>query len=300
MTEKKKNKKGVSILLILVIIICVGVLGFSAYKILTVQSNYRQAQNEYEELRGYTHTSAEAAYPEGESDATAQNSAQGNSTTEDSSASDSSASADKEDAKSTHGSKVSSKKHLQAPITIDHEELSAINSDYIGWLYIGALDISYPIMRGEDDEYYLHHTFDGSYLFAGSLFINSTSGRDFSDPHTLIYGHNMKDGSMFGTLRRLMDQGLYSEDPYFWVLTPEGDYRYKMFAMYTCQDMSETYTLFSGHGEIVKDYITAMKALSYVDLGEIEYDEDSKVVTLSTCVQAEGSDRFVVQGIRED
>ena len=284
MAEETTKKNRGRLPFILVLIVCIGVLAFSGYKIISIRMNYKQAQDEYTALREYTTVNDEPS----DTDVPQTVSAEPKS--------DDSDSADP----STHGAQVGSKKHLKAPITVDHNALQAANPDYIGWLYIGALGVSYPVMRGTDDEYYLHHTFDGSYLFAGSLFVNYTSGRDFSDPHTLIYGHNMKDGSMFGTLRTLLDNKLYEQDPYFWILTPKGDYRYKMFAMYTCLDTSDTYTVFSGHGEIVADYIKAMKAKSLVDLGEISYDTESKVVTLSTCVQAEGSERFVVQGILDE
>lgn len=287
--NKKKQKKRLSPVLILIVVICLGVLGFSGYKILSVQLNYKQARDEYAALRSYTKMEAQDMSGTGN----------GTGEQEDPSTETSKRTSSESD-KQTHGSQVMSKKHVKAPISVDHAALKANNEDYIGWLYIPALDLSYPIMKHEgEEEYYLHRTYDGSYLFAGCLFVNGEASRDFSDPHTLIYGHNMLDGSMFGTLRRLYDSELYREDPYFWVLTPGGNYAYRMFSMYVCLDNSDTYTIFSGHGEVVVDYIDAMKERSFVDLGDIDYDIDSKVVTLSTCVQAEGSERFVVQGVRE-
>lgn len=276
--EEKDKKSTKKIILTILILVCVGIVIFSVYKIVSTQMNYKKAQNEYSSLRGYTTPADTSNENSNDTDAD---------------------SFDEEQGSKTHGQEVQSRKQQKAPITVDHEALLAQNPDYVGWLYIGALNVSYPIMKGEDDEYYLHRTFEKSYLFAGSLFINSEASRDFSDPHTLIYGHNMKDGSMFGTLRKLADESLYVSDPYFWVLTPYGDFRYRIFSMYTCLDTADTYTLFSGHGEIVVDYIDAMKAKSAVDCGSISYDENSKVVTLSTCVHAEGRERFVVQGVTE-
>lgn len=274
-------------ILTILIIVCACVMAFALYKIISVQANYHKAQNEYEALREFTEVVGDASDPDEDAASSAQSeggAGSGNQAAGDAAGNDKDASSPE-------------KKTVKAPIKVDHASLLDINSDYAAWLYIGALDISYPIMRGPDDEYYLHRTFNQDYLFAGSLFINSVSSKDFSDPNTIIYGHNMKDTSMFGELRLLYDYERYRDDPYFWVLTPENNYRYKIFSMYQCRGDSDTYTLFSGPGVAVSDYIRKMKSQSYLDLGDISINEDSRVVTLSTCVYESGPDRFVVQGI---
>ncbi|MFR3321064.1 MAG: sortase domain-bontaining protein [Lachnospiraceae bacterium] len=79
-----------------------------------------------------------------------------------------------------------------------------MNSDIVGWLRIRALDISYPVVQGKDNDYYLHRTFEKTDNFAGCLFVNSYNMGDFTDQNTIIYGHNMKNGSMFGKLSRIL------------------------------------------------------------------------------------------------
>ena len=78
---------------------------------------------------------------------------------------------------------------------IDFESLDAVNSDIIGWIRIGALDISYPVAQSEDNDYYLHRTFEKKDNFAGCIFVDFHNSSQFTDPNTIVYGHNMKDGS---------------------------------------------------------------------------------------------------------
>ena len=90
-----------------------------------------------------------------------------------------------------------------APISIDFASLKSINDDVIGWIYMEALpQISYPVVQGEDNNTYLHQTYEKNYNFAGTIFIDYENKRDFSDCNTLVYGHNMKNGSMFGMLKK--------------------------------------------------------------------------------------------------
>jgi len=127
-----------------------------------------------------------------------------------------------------------------APVSIDFD---SINEDVIGWIYMEALpEISYPVVQGEDNNFYLHQTYEKNYNFAGTIFIDYENKRDFSDCNTLVYGHNMKNGSMFGMLKKYRaDETLYNTSKYFWILTPEKDYRYEIIAAYTTSVNSDTY-----------------------------------------------------------
>ncbi len=104
---------------------------------------------------------------------------------------------------------------------IDFAALKAVNEDIIGWLVVEALDISYPIVQSEDNDFYLHRTTEKTYNFAGSIFLDYMNKPDFSDCHSIVYGHNMKNGSMFGTLKQFRDKDVYSKSMYFWICTPE-------------------------------------------------------------------------------
>ena len=112
---------------------------------------------------------------------------------------------------------------------INFKELNAINEDIIGWIRIGALDLSYPVAQAADNDYYLHRTFERVDNFAGCLFLNCENTRYFTDQNSIIYGHNMKNGSMFGTLKEFEKQETYDKNPYFWIFTPEFIYQYPDF-----------------------------------------------------------------------
>lgn len=115
------------------------------------------------------------------------------------------------------------------PISVDFEKLRERNPDVRGWIYIESIDLSYPVMQGTDNEYYLKHTWDGEEVFSASIFMDYRNAPDFGDYNTILYGHNMKDGSMFHKIQYCMDGEYYARSPYIWILTPEGDFRYEIF-----------------------------------------------------------------------
>ena len=275
-TGNRKKKKKKSPVFIVIIIICLAVMAFAAYKLITLHLEYKASRDEYEQLQQYT----APAEPEPEETAAEPE-------------------AETEDADKTAPGKIPVKEaHMKCPIDADFESLKAINEDVIGWLYVGAVDISYPIVQGPDNDYYLHRTFMDTYNFSGSIFMECTNNKDFLDPNTILYGHNMMDQSMFGKLKLLTDQEKYKDDPYIWVLTPEHTFRYRMFSLHRVSADGYVYTLFSGPSDMVTDYIKQCAADSLVDLGLKKYDKTSKVITLSTCTSSD-SERYVAQGIMD-
>ncbi len=188
---------------------------------------------------------------------------------------------------------------LTPPISVDFDALKAINEDVVGWIYVEALPISYPIVQGKDNDQYLHTTYEGTYNFAGSIFIDYENSPNFKDPNTIVYGHNMRDGSMFGLLSRMVTQDAWQDSPYFWILTPHHNYRYTIFSAYTTEAGSETYTLFKKHNKEFASYLEKMQANSEIDIGVRTPVQSDYIATLSTCTGDSGS-RFVVQGIQEE
>lgn len=187
-----------------------------------------------------------------------------------------------------------------APVSVDFDSLRSINEDVIGWIYMEALpEISYPVVQGEDNNFYLHQTYEKNYNFAGTIFIDYENKRDFSDCNTLVYGHNMKNGSMFGHLKKFAeDQETYNKSKYFWILTPDKNYRYEIISAYTTGVNSDTYTLFKGPGDEFQSYLETIKGYSEIQTDPGELTIKDKIVTLSTCTGNE-STRFVVQGKRD-
>ena len=188
-----------------------------------------------------------------------------------------------------------------APVSVDFDSLRSINEDVIGWIYVEALDgVSYPVVKGTDNDQYLHMTYEKNYNFAGTIFIDYENKADFSDCNTLVYGHNMKNGTMFGQLKNFSkDDSAYNKSKYFWIFTPEKTYRYEIISAYTTAVNSDTYTLFKGPGQEFVDYMNKIVSYSDVKTTPGELGVDDKIVTLSTCTGNE-STRYVVQGKRVD
>ena len=187
----------------------------------------------------------------------------------------------------------------EIPFYVDFEKLQEINPDVKGWIYIPCIDASYPIMQTDNNEYYLHRTIERTELYAGSIILDCDNASDYSDPNTIIYGHNMMNGSMFGHLWWIVFRGAASEDPYFWIFTPEKVYRYAMFSGYETTIYTDTYRLFNFRNREFKSWCYEMASWSYVDFGEFEFSTSSRVVTLSTCSGTSHTQRTIVQGVQD-
>lgn len=178
---------------------------------------------------------------------------------------------------------------------IDFEELYDINHDVVGWIEIEAIpSISYPIMKSNDNAYYLNRTIYKKKNSAGSIFLDYTNSGTFMDCNTVIYGHNMKNGSMFGNLSNLYEQEKYKISRYIWVCTPTAKYRYEIFSMQYAHVQSSVYTFFQTPGEEFLQYLIEMASDSVIDFQTPYLSEDDRIITLSTCTSDENT-RFVVQ-----
>ena len=185
-----------------------------------------------------------------------------------------------------------------APISVDWDELKKINEDIIGWVYFTGLpQISYPVLQADDNEYYVHRTYDLSSDIskAGCIFMDYRMVDDFSSPYSIIYGHNVRDGSMLSDLARLKDQTLYDEEPYFWILTPEGNYRYQIFSIFQCHRAADVFQRsFDGWGEDFSKWQSELKLRNSMQ-GDVKLREDGHVIAFSTCVP-NSFDRTIVCG----
>lgn len=181
-------------------------------------------------------------------------------------------------------------------------ELSSYMEEYpemVGWLYFEDGHISYPIMQGSDNEKYRKLGYDGEEAWTGAIFLDSRSASDFSDSNSIVYGHNMKDRTMFGTLRDYReDPGYYDTHQYFFIITPEKTYKYLIFAY---MDVPNHYVIYDYVGKASFDFVKdaePVRIKSYMD-SEIVVNKTKKVVTLSTCTDKDEL-RFVVLGVMVD
>ncbi len=169
----------------------------------------------------------------------------------------------------------------------------------VGWVYFEDGHISYPIMQADDNEKYLSVGPTGEPAWEGAIFLDHRSASDFSDPNSIVYGHNMKDDTMFGSLRDYReDDDYYNDHQYFQIITPEKRMRYQIFEY---MDVSEDYVLYDYVGEASAEFVKdaePVRVKSYMD-SEIVVDETKKVVTLSTCTPKDER-QFVVLGVLVD
>ncbi len=181
-----------------------------------------------------------------------------------------------------------------ASLEIDFDALKQVNGDIIGWILFDNNGISYPVLQGKDNEKYLYRLADGTKSKAGSIFMDAACSPDFSDAHTIIYGHNMKNLSMFGKLKWYRTKrGYYENNRYFTIYTPDRVLRYEIFSWYEANADDMVYQVGFQPDGFFLTFIEKMVKRSSRNTG-VTVDENDKIVTLSTC-SANGK-RFVVHG----
>lgn len=181
-------------------------------------------------------------------------------------------------------------------ILVDFVDLQMANPDVVAWIDLPAVGISYPVVQGDDNDYYLHRSLEKEYLFAGCLFLDAYNSRDFANYNSIIYGHNMRDGSMFAKLKNYNARETYESCPYFWIYTPEADYLYKIFSVHHASNGASTFTVKFGSYEEYTAWIQKMEESSVLET-HVDVKSGDKVVTLSTCL-SDSTDKQVIQGVR--
>lgn len=176
---------------------------------------------------------------------------------------------------------------------IDFAALSALNPDITGWIVVDGTGIDYPVVQGEDNHAYLHTTYSGEQNAAGAIFLDFNCDPDFSDRNSIIYGHMMKDGSMFAGLAKYKDQAFYEQHPTFTLYTPDAEYTCEVFAAYITPSSSETYTLGFASDADFAEYLGFAASNSLIQAGIIPTASD-RIVTLSTCDYTYEDARMVV------
>ena len=190
------------------------------------------------------------------------------------------------------------------PMDINFASLYALNNDLVGWIYVPGCDISYPIVQGEDNDFYLTHTFLGTASSCGAIFMDSGDHASFSDFNTFVYGHNMQDGSMFGALHEYwQDETLAEREPYFYVyLRNSTVHKYRICSFYRDAGDSQSYLRVSTPEE-KQAYVQMILQKSVLpettsnETGAFIAGAEDTYVTLSTCQGRIGSgQRFLIHG----
>lgn len=188
---------------------------------------------------------------------------------------------------------------------IDFAPLKEKNKDVIGWINIPGTKVDYPLLQaGEDlpESYYLNHNIDRDYEFAGSIYIQRLNKADFSDPNTIIYGHNMKNGSMFASLHKFRDKTFFEENKYIYIYLPGHILTYEIFSAYRYDDRHLLYYFDFSNKNVFENYLKIAKnpGGSIVNTREeTEVTADDRIITLSTCITSDEY-RYLVQGVLID
>lgn len=269
--KREKDRTGITKFLIVMLFLAMTATGYFSFRLWCYYQEYQDDQKLYGDLR-------EAVLQ----------------TTEESGQSELST----EESVSESDAKRKPTKKAESPFAVDWTALKEINEDIIGWVYFTGLpQISYPILQADDNTYYVNRTYDLSSdtSKAGSIFMDYRMASDFSSPYSIIYGHNVRDGSMLSDLVLLKDQKLYDEKPYFWILTPEGNYRYRIFSIFQCHRSADVFQRsFDYWGEEFSKWQSELQIRNSMQ-GDVKLKEDGHIVVFSTCVP-NSFDRTIVCG----
>lgn len=247
------------------IVICAAILLFACWQLLLIHREYAEGEQTYEALNERFVSPVEAEDNYGQ------------------------------ESLANDGTTDNIVKKEKAPISVDFAQLTAEYPDIIGWLYCPDTAVDYPVVRSEDNTYYIRHLPDGTWNASGTIFLDYRNQVDFSDSNSIIYGHNRRNGAMFAMLPDYADPEYYEEHPVWYLLTPTKNYKLEIFAGHETTSVSEAYEiplLLEEWKELMQAHIAASDFAT-----EVELEEGNKVVTLSTCVSGRTGVRYVVLAV---
>lgn len=262
----------------ILIILCVAAFCYSAFMLLSTLFEYRQADRFYDRT-ALQYTTVVSPTPQASEQKPAVSQPE----------------ADSEDAPALPSIEKTEPEMPAAPIAVDFVSLLELNSEVVGWLYCEDTVINYPIVRAEDNNKYLHRMLDGSYNSSGTLFMDYRCEADFTSDNTLIYGHNMKNGSMFHTLLEYRDQTFYDEHSVMFLLTPEQNYRLNIVAGFITIADSWVYQTDLSETGAPEAFLNQCIANSDFRSSYRPAPEE-QIITLSTCTYEYNNARYVIIG----
>ncbi len=178
---------------------------------------------------------------------------------------------------------------------VDFTSLERINPDVVGWLAAEGTEIDYPVVQGKDNDFYLRHLFTGERNKLGSIFMDFRNHSDFSGKNTIIYGHNLKDGSMFSSLKKYKDQRYYDSFPTMLLYTPTGNYTIELFAGIVVDGNYESVRFDFKDDHDFQSYVDSIKKKSTFESDTIVSGDD-QIITLCTCSYEFDNARYALYG----
>ncbi len=199
------------------------------------------------------------------------------------------------------GIPVERKEKDPVEIPIDFAALQAINPDVYAWITIPGTAVDYPILQNaSDNSYYLNHTIEGTESAEGAIFTENYNHTDMEDENTVIYGHDMKNGSMFQNLLKYQDRSFFDANREVLIYTPDAIRHYKIFAAYLYDDRHIMQSFDFTDGSVYQqylDYIFSIRDMNSCIDTEQEVTVNDKIITLSTCYGTQSDKRYLVQAV---
>ena len=200
---------------------------------------------------------------------------------------------------------AASEENVQGPTEtaspVDWEGLWKINQDVYAWITVPGTVIDYPILQhATDNTYYLNYNIDGSYGYPGCIYTENLNSKEFTDNNTVIYGHNMKNGTMFAGLHQFEDKNFFDSHQSVLIYTPQKTYEYTIFASYIYDDRHLLYSFDFANEEVYGSYlenIQSMRDLSANLRSDVAVTKENKIITLVTCMANQPDKRLLVQAV---
>lgn len=179
---------------------------------------------------------------------------------------------------------------------IDFKKLKKINSDVIGWIYIPGTEIDYPIVKGDDNEEYLHKTFDGTDNSSGSIFMDKNGKKDFQAEHNILYGHHMRNGSMFADLLEFREQSFVNKHHQIILYTPQKTLKLRVIAAYARKADTKIPVTFGDQRQKLS-YLDEILRQSEIQTEVRSKKKIQKIYTFVTCSYESEDNRTFVHAI---
>ena len=189
---------------------------------------------------------------------------------------------------------------------IDWDALHEENPDIYAWIVVSDTLVDYPVLQHPtDDYYYLNHNIDGSKGYPGCIYTEGTyNSKDFEDTNTVLYGHNMKDKTIFGTLHSFDDPDFAMSDKYIFIYTEDRTLVYKVFGAYEYSSKHILWSYDFSNEYVFDEYLKEIFSLRKLPgrvlniRSDVEVTNKDKIITLSTCTTDSSDDfRYLVQGV---
>ena len=189
-----------------------------------------------------------------------------------------------------------------AELPIDFEGLWEINPEIYAWIRIPDTKIDYPILQheGEDQGYYLTRDIYGENSQAGSIYTEYYNRKDFTDPNTLLYGHNMKNGSMFHNVRYFAEREYFDEHEDLYIYVPGKILKYQIITCYEYDDRHILGSFDFSDEEVFAEYLEEImnpRSMYTMVREGVELTTENRIVTLSTCVANKPNNRRLLQAV---